>query len=190
MDDGVRPDGIADSEDLSAASDHQNDHSFGGEHLGEIVDQLLDHVETHGLIDELKIYDHGGPVYVPAPLPPGPLPPVIPPGTSETQQQFGDVYLRPEDFGDLEDLLADDAVVILMGCGVGDSPDYVQGVADVLGCDVVACTGIVRCGVAGPWWPAEDEWILRPPTSESAEHTLSELGLIPPQLPDLGDDDE
>ncbi len=116
-DDGVRPPGIADSDNFENAAD-QYATSIGDDTWEDVLEQVEDYVNEHGLIDELHIFDHGY--------------------TGPHTQQYGDGELTPEQLGDLEPYLAHDADLYLEGCTVGQNAAYCNDVADETGSTVYA----------------------------------------------------
>jgi hypothetical protein len=136
-----KPKPVADGSDFQEAAD-DFDTAIDVSSWDETVQDLTEYVEENGLIDELWVFDHGN-------------------GTNG--QQVGNEFITPEMWAQIEPLLADDAVIHLGGCNVGDNTQYCNDVADATGATVFASDDLVYY-VDNFWWWQNDfytngDWI-------------------------------
>ncbi len=140
-DDGVRPAGIADSDDFEEAADDY-DNYYGAGDWASLVATLTTYVENNGLIDELVIFDHGF--------------------AGGGGQQFGDHLVTAAMWADLAPLLSDGATITLAGCNVGSNAAYCDAAADATGANISATAGLVnyRCRwFAHDYWADDGTWL-------------------------------
>lgn len=143
---GVR---VAGGAEFKEAADDYGNH-INIKNWADTVEKLKKFVQKNGLIDCLYIFDHGSED-----------------SDGKRYQEIGTDYLTPAMAAELAPLLADDAIITLGGCLVGNNSAVCTGIADATGATVIASPTRVIYGDRWIWmldyW-AEGWWEVFHPT--------------------------